>query len=68
MHVQKPQWRCSRLECFLTRWCGLVVTSPPATDEIGAMGREIESRLGIGFSVFFKDKRKLKCFVFFKCT
>jgi hypothetical protein len=23
--------------------------SPPATEEIGAMGREIESRLGIGW-------------------
>jgi hypothetical protein len=28
---------------------GLVVTSPPATEEIGAMGREIESRQGIGW-------------------
>jgi hypothetical protein len=25
---------------------GLVVTSPPATKEIGAMGRDIESRQG----------------------
>jgi hypothetical protein len=25
-----------------------VVTSPPATEEIGAMGRAIESRQGIG--------------------
>jgi hypothetical protein len=27
---------------------GLVVSSPPATDETGAMGREIESGQGIG--------------------
>jgi hypothetical protein len=25
-----------------------MVSSPPATEETGAMGREIESRLGIG--------------------
>jgi hypothetical protein len=28
---------------FLSRRRGLVVSSPPATEEIGAMGREIES-------------------------
>jgi hypothetical protein len=28
---------------------GLVVSSPPATEETGAMGREIESRQGIGW-------------------
>jgi hypothetical protein len=28
-------------------WCGLVVSSPPATEETGAMVREIESRRGI---------------------
>jgi hypothetical protein len=28
---------------------GLVVTSPPATKEIGAMGREIESRQVVVF-------------------
>jgi hypothetical protein len=28
---------------------GLVVSSPPATEETGAMGREIESHLGIQF-------------------
>jgi hypothetical protein len=27
----------------------LLVLSPPATEKIGAMGREIESRLGIGW-------------------
>jgi hypothetical protein len=27
---------------------GLVESSPPATEETGAMGREIESRQGIG--------------------
>jgi hypothetical protein len=27
---------------------GLVLSSPPATEEIGSMGREIESRHGIG--------------------
>jgi hypothetical protein len=29
--------------------CGLVVLSPPATEETGAMGHEIESRHGIGW-------------------
>jgi hypothetical protein len=28
---------------------GLVVTSPPDAEETGAMGREIESRRGIGW-------------------
>jgi hypothetical protein len=28
---------------------GVVLTSPPATEEIGAMGREIESLQGIGW-------------------
>jgi hypothetical protein len=28
---------------------GLVVSSPPTTEETGAMGRVIESRLGIGW-------------------
>jgi hypothetical protein len=27
---------------------GLVVSSPPATEETGVMGREIESRQGVG--------------------
>jgi hypothetical protein len=27
---------------------GLMLTSPPATEEIGAMGREIKSRQGVG--------------------
>jgi hypothetical protein len=31
---------------------GLVVSSPPATEETGAMGREIESRQGIGWKLF----------------
>jgi hypothetical protein len=36
-------------------WSGLVVLSPPATEETGAMGREIESRYGIcRVVVFFK--------------
>jgi hypothetical protein len=30
---------------------GLVVSSPPATEETGAMGREIESRQGKGSSL-----------------
>jgi hypothetical protein len=29
---------------------GLVVSSPPATEEIGAMGREIESHQGSSFT------------------
>jgi hypothetical protein len=32
---------------------GLVVTSPPTTEEIGSMGREIESHRGIG-EAFYK--------------
>jgi hypothetical protein len=28
---------------------GLVVSSPPAIEEIGAMGREFESRQGMGW-------------------
>jgi hypothetical protein len=48
----QQRWRCS---CkFQSRkigswWHGLVVSSPPATDETGAMGREIESRQGMPF-------------------
>jgi hypothetical protein len=30
---------------------GLVTSTPPATEETGAMGREIESRQGIGWYV-----------------
>jgi hypothetical protein len=35
---------------FISRpgWRGLVISSPPTTEETGAMGREIESRQGIG--------------------
>jgi hypothetical protein len=33
----------------LARRRGLVVSSPPATEEIGAMGREIVSHQGIGW-------------------
>jgi hypothetical protein len=33
---------------------GLRVSSPPATEEIGAMGPEIESRQGIGRVVALK--------------
>jgi hypothetical protein len=41
---------------------GLVVTSPPATEEIGAIGREIESRQGIHrVVVFMKTKLKKLC-------
>jgi hypothetical protein len=31
---------------------GLVVMSPPTTDEIGAIGREIESSQSIGLQFF----------------
>jgi hypothetical protein len=31
----------------VARQRGLVVTYPPATEEMGAMGREIESRQGM---------------------
>jgi hypothetical protein len=34
-----------RKKCTLLR--GLVISSPPAKEETGAMGREIESRLDI---------------------
>jgi hypothetical protein len=34
----------------------IVVSSPPATEETGAMGRDIESRLGIGWYLL-KNKR-----------
>jgi hypothetical protein len=30
---------------------GLVATSPPATEEIGDVGREIESRQGTGYQL-----------------
>jgi hypothetical protein len=34
----------------LTPWRrDLVVSSPPTTEETGAMGREVESRKGIGW-------------------
>jgi hypothetical protein len=34
----------------LSAWYTYIVVSyPPATEEIGAMGREIESRQGIGY-------------------
>jgi hypothetical protein len=35
-------------------WRGLVVPSPPATEETGAQGREIESRQCVGRMVDFK--------------
>jgi hypothetical protein len=45
--------RCAPQNQFLFRWAlaamYLVVSSPPATEETGAVGREIESRLGIGW-------------------
>jgi hypothetical protein len=37
---------------------GLVVSSLPATEEIGAMGREIEARHGIGRRLFKKNNYK----------
>jgi hypothetical protein len=37
-------------------WRGLVVSSSPATDETGAMGREIESRQGMHREVVFLEK------------
>jgi hypothetical protein len=39
-------------EFFMPWWCGLVVSSPPTTEETGAMGRDIESRQGVGWQVF----------------
>jgi hypothetical protein len=35
---------------------GPVVSSPPANEETGAMGREIESRPGIGGVAFLEKK------------
>jgi hypothetical protein len=43
---------------------GLVVLSPPATEETGAMGREIESRQGIGWK-FLEKKNKMQPDLFF---
>jgi hypothetical protein len=54
LHLQLQLWRCW-LECFykveviISAWRALVVSSPPATEETGAMGREIEPCLGIGW-------------------
>jgi hypothetical protein len=38
-----------------------VVSSPPATEETGATGRDIESRQGIGWEVFKYLKTWKKC-------
>jgi hypothetical protein len=37
---------------------GLVVSSPAGTDETGIIGREIESRQGIGY--LYKNRNKIK--------
>jgi hypothetical protein len=39
---------------------GLMVTSPPITEDIIAVGREIEDRIPPGYGVvgFFKDRKK----------
>jgi hypothetical protein len=37
-----------------------VVSSPPATEETGAMGREIESRQCIGWKILFCKKGNKK--------
>jgi hypothetical protein len=48
-------------------WSGLVVSSSPATEEAGAMGREIESLQGMHREVVFLEKKLLwydtVCFV-----
>jgi hypothetical protein len=38
----------------------VVVSSPLTPEETGAMGREIESRQGIRWYLFFKKKTELK--------
>jgi hypothetical protein len=38
--------------CILLWWRGQVGPSPPATEEIGAMGREIESRQSIPIPIW----------------
>jgi hypothetical protein len=43
---------------FWPWWRGLAVSSPPATEETGAMGREIKSRKEIGGLVFKENKIK----------
>jgi hypothetical protein len=49
-HSGSPEHNsCSRRLKTLAWRRGLVVSSPPATEETGAMGREIESRQGIGW-------------------
>jgi hypothetical protein len=42
------------LSIFGTCWRGLVVSSPPATVETGALGRDIESRQGKGWLLLIK--------------
>jgi hypothetical protein len=39
---------------------GLVISSPPSTEDIGAMGREIESRQGIGRQLLYLYKNIFK--------
>jgi hypothetical protein len=48
-------FRCDYFESMLVSRvlaACLVVSSPPAAEETGAMGREIESRQGIGWSLY----------------
>jgi hypothetical protein len=47
--------RIERISHYMMTWRhGLVVSSSPAIEETGAMGREIESRHGI-YKVFIKE-------------
>jgi hypothetical protein len=54
---------------FVSPWRrGLVVLYPPATEETGAMGREIESRQGIGWYDYIQThnaKRTTACIKYF---
>jgi hypothetical protein len=43
------------LNVVLVAWSTyIVVSAPPATEEIGALGREIESRQVVAFKKFYK--------------
>jgi hypothetical protein len=47
-----PKWHQKELKWKLINlpWrCGLLLSTPPATEETAAMGRKTESRQGIGF-------------------
>jgi hypothetical protein len=57
------------VDCPGTVWSTyIVLSSTPATEEIGAMGREIESRRGIGRVVAFKKHSCTQANPLYKCS